>query len=108
MRIVVNAVNTASAGGWGVFRGLVPALSAVATDDEVTVLLPPGDSSLSMPEGARSVLVPQALEGVAAVGLRHLPQPRDWPRGAGGASGARGGGAARLPGGVQSAPRLRP
>ena len=29
MRILVNAVNTASAGGWGVFTGLVPALWAI-------------------------------------------------------------------------------
>ena len=63
MRIVMNAVNTASAGGWGVFRGLVPALSAVATDDEITVLLPPGNSSLPMRDGARVVLVPQVRRG---------------------------------------------
>lgn len=67
MRILLNAVNTASAGGWGVFRGLIPALSAIATDDEITVLLPPGDDSLSLPDGARSVLVPQVRKGPRAL-----------------------------------------
>src|SRR5438094_851068 len=63
MRIVMNDANAASAGGGGVFRGLVPALSAVATDDEITVLLPPGNSSLPMRDGARVVLVPQVRRG---------------------------------------------
>src|SRR5439155_11931305 len=67
MRILVNAVNTASAGGWGVFTGLVPALSMVASSDEITVLLPPGDSPLAMPDDARSVLLPQVRKGPRAL-----------------------------------------
>ena len=63
MRILVNAVNIASAGGWGVFKGLVPALSAVATQDEVVVLLPAGNSSLAMPDDSRTVLIPQVRKG---------------------------------------------
>src|SRR5437899_11989290 len=63
MRLLVNAVDIASAGGWGVFKGLVPALSAVATQDEVVVLLPAGNSSLSMPDDSRTVLMPQVRKG---------------------------------------------
>src|SRR5206468_4268580 len=39
MRILINAVNVASAGGRGVLTGLVPALSSVAREDEITVLM---------------------------------------------------------------------
>src|SRR2546426_2384279 len=67
VRILVNAVNTASAGGWGVFTGLLPALADVAKDDEITVLLPPGDSPLVMPDDARSVLLPQVRKGPRAL-----------------------------------------
>jgi len=67
MRIVINAVNTASAGGRGVFTGLVPALSAVASGDEITVLLPPGECRLEMPHDTRSVLVPQVRKGPRAL-----------------------------------------
>src|SRR5439155_14362335 len=63
MRILINAVNVASAGGRGVLTGLVPALSSVARDDEITVLLPPGESELTLPDDARTVLVPQARTG---------------------------------------------
>src|SRR2546425_12262436 len=67
MRIVINAVNTASAGGRGVFTGLVPALSAVASGDEITVLLPPGECRLEMPHDTRSVLVPPVRKGPRAL-----------------------------------------
>src|SRR5437879_11668446 len=67
MRIVINAVNAASAGGRGVFTGLVPALSTVASGDEITVLLPPGECRLEMPDDTRSVLVPQVRKGPRAL-----------------------------------------
>jgi len=63
MRILINAINAASAGGRGVFVGLVPALASVARDDEITVLTPPGDLRLPMPADVRTVLVPQARSG---------------------------------------------
>src|SRR5207249_7175986 len=51
------------AGGWRVFKGLVQALSAVATQDEAVVLLPAGNSSLAMPDDSRTVLIPQVRKG---------------------------------------------
>lgn len=46
MRILVNAIGVASAGGWGVLRGLIPALAAVGRDDFITTLVPRGAGRL--------------------------------------------------------------
>src|SRR6185295_19107097 len=46
MRILVNAVNSASAGGLGVLRGLVPALGRVAERDDIMALVPQGAAGL--------------------------------------------------------------
>jgi glycosyltransferase involved in cell wall biosynthesis len=64
MRILVNAVSVASAGGVGVLRGLVPAMAAASPGDTITALVPPGELS-------------------AATGLSNLDvieQPRSGPR----------------------------
>jgi len=67
MRVLINAVNAASAGGRGVLTGLVPALSSVARDDEITVLLPPGEPELTTSDDPRIVLVPQERKGPRAL-----------------------------------------
>src|SRR5439155_18915922 len=63
MRILLNAVNVASAGGRGVLTGLVPALSSVAREDEITVLMPPGEPELTTSDNPQIVLVPQVRTG---------------------------------------------
>jgi glycosyltransferase involved in cell wall biosynthesis len=45
VRILINAANVASAGGWGVLTGLVPAMGEVRGGDELLALVPPGTAA---------------------------------------------------------------
>ena len=65
MRILINAANVASAGGWGVLMGLVPAMGLAAGNDELLALVPPGTT---------------ARVGDSPPGLRLLEQVRSGPR----------------------------